>query len=93
MKVRIRRKFWELVYEELPDDEWGSCDPPEFKGKKVKISTKVPKGETELDTIIHEVMHACYFDLAEEAVDESASDLARILWRLGYRKVELDESD
>jgi hypothetical protein len=38
----------------------------------------------ELDVIIHEALHACT-ELNETAVDETARDIARLLWRLGWR--------
>jgi len=40
----------------------------------------------DLDTIVHESLHACLWDLDEEAVAESAADVARLLWRVGWRK-------
>jgi hypothetical protein len=49
---------------------------------------KVPvDGDTweELDTIIHEALHACT-ELNETCVDESATSIAILLWRLGWRK-------
>ena len=43
----------------------------------------------ELDTVIHEALHACT-ELDECAVEESATDIARLLWRLGWRKVDAE---
>ncbi|OQA09471.1 MAG: hypothetical protein BWY66_00570 [bacterium ADurb.Bin374] len=40
----------------------------------------------ELDWIIHEAMHACFPWLMEWAVDRAATSVARLLWRLGWRK-------
>ena len=40
----------------------------------------------ELDWIIHESLHACHPYLHEEAVDRAATSVARLLWRLGWRK-------
>ena len=42
----------------------------------------------ELDWIIHESLHACYPWLAEAFVDTAATSVARLLWRLGWRKGE-----
>lgn len=39
----------------------------------------------ELDTIIHEALHAAT-ELDETAVSETAEAVARLLWRLGWRK-------
>ncbi len=44
-------------------------------------------GQHDLDTVIHEALHACT-DLSEDAVTETATDIARFLWRLGWRKSE-----
>jgi len=42
-------------------------------------------GERRLEVLIHEMLHACYWDLDEEAIDITARDIARVLFRLGYR--------
>jgi len=49
---------------------------------------KIPiDGDTRMDcdTVLHEALHACT-ELDEEAVEETATDIARLLWRLGWRK-------
>jgi hypothetical protein len=40
----------------------------------------------ELDQIIHEAIHAACHWMHEDAVGEAATDTARLLWRLGWRK-------
>lgn len=50
----------------------------------IRISSKID-GELRLDTEIHEMLHACLPDIDEEAVNETATDLARTLWAMGYR--------
>jgi len=42
----------------------------------------------ELDTIIHEALHFAFPFIAEEEVTEGATDIARLLWRLGWRNDE-----
>lgn len=45
----------------------------------------------ELDTIIHEIVHAgCPF-LIEDFVKEFSTDLANIMWQLGYRKTSSED--
>lgn len=39
-----------------------------------------------LETIIHETLHACNWHASEELVETTARDIARFLWRLGYRR-------
>lgn len=38
-----------------------------------------------MDTIIHEALHCIRPELDEQAVADTATDIARLLWRLGYR--------
>jgi len=64
---------------------WGSCDPPGTRGKAIRIHPRA-KGLRELDTIIHEALHALDFDEPERVVARKASDIARLLWNMGYRK-------
>lgn len=69
------------------DKYWGRCDPPDARNKSVQVLASL-KGEDELDTIIHEVIHAAAWPvLDEDFVNDTASDLARLLWRLGYRRI------
>jgi len=39
-----------------------------------------------LETAIHEALHACDWKATESRVTKVAHDIARMLWRLGYRK-------
>lgn len=41
----------------------------------------------ELETAVHEAMHALWPRKAEDEVNQAARDLARFLWRLKYRRV------
>jgi len=85
IRVKIMGKIWCL--RRLPQlkklDGW--CDDPHAKNKQIAVWSRL-RGLRELDTIIHECIHAGFSDLKEDSVDQFASDLARILWRLGYRK-------
>jgi hypothetical protein len=57
----------------------------EFDKKKVLIDKRL-RGRTRLETEIHEGLHASFGKtISEEAVTQTASDLAKILWLLGYR--------
>lgn len=89
MKIRLRGRFWRLLFtsEGLDADSDGDCDKPNAYRKTIRIHPDL-KPEREFDVLIHEMLHACSWDLSEEAVEETASDIARALWRLGYRKQE-----
>jgi len=39
-----------------------------------------------LNTTIHEAIHACDWNMAEDKVQKMANDISGFLWRLGYRK-------
>lgn len=81
MRHKIRGKIWQLDYvRRLPQGARGSCDAPTRAGKKIKIKQSI-KGLLKLDTLIHEGLHAGLWDLDEEAVNELASDLARMIWK------------
>jgi hypothetical protein len=62
----------------------GRCDSPTTLKKRITIK-KTLVGERRLEVLIHEMLHACYWDLDEEAIDITARDIARVLFRLGYR--------
>lgn len=82
--VIIRGRRWRLKSAKLIND-LGSCDPPETRGKTIKISDALDGCEL-LEVLLHELTHAAAFDLAESTVNETARDIAAILWRLGYRR-------
>jgi hypothetical protein len=64
----------------------GECDPPDRPGKEIRILKRL-RGQERLDTIIHELLHAGHWDLKEDAVNELASDIARVQTQLGYSDV------
>lgn len=84
MHVILMGRAWKL--ERLHQmKHWGLCDPPHRPYKKIMISTRA-KAKVELDTIIHECIHAGFFDLAEDTVNEVSICVSTVLWDLGYRK-------
>ncbi len=65
--------------------EDGHCQAPTAKGKRLVVSSGLSEFRT-LEVLLHEGVHATTWDAAEEAVTETAHDLASFLWRLGYRR-------
>ena len=63
-------------------DDLGECD---FERKVVRIPIQ-GDSFSELDTIIHEAIHASCPWLAEWIVEQVATSIARLLWRLKWRK-------
>lgn len=45
-------------------------------------------GQEELEILIHEMLHGCYWDMDEEAITDAAEGISKALWRMGYRKKE-----
>jgi hypothetical protein len=87
MKVILRGKRWNLeTIEYLQDGSCGSIDPPDAKSKRMLIALNQTPQDL-LDTVIHECLHACYPDLDEDSITESATGIATVLYRLGCRVV------
>lgn len=61
--------------------DWGNCDP---NTRTIKISTGQSPLES-LDTIIHEIFHASRWELSEDAVENTATHIASILWMIGWQ--------
>lgn len=89
MQVTIRGKRWNLLFQKIKkkEDCVGLCESPTKKGKRILVEKGLSEEET-LRVVCHEIMHAAYWDLDEEAIDTASEDLARILWKLGYRRQE-----
>lgn len=87
MHAILRRKRWKVVSRRLKAN-WGHCDQ---QLREIAVSTSVRSEETFLDVLLHEALHACHWDLDEEVIDRTATDLARLLTRLGV-KVDVAEA-
>lgn len=87
MFVTIRGRRWQIV-EAKPSitNSRGECDHPNALNKMIRIHPRQDSEQERLDTIIHEVLHAALWDLSEEAIAETATDLTIILSRLGYQR-------
>lgn len=44
--------------------------------------------QRDLIALIHESMHAGNWDKHEETIDRSSKEIGRLIWRLGFRRVE-----
>ena len=92
MHITVRKKRWNLVFKNLTKaDHWGFCEDPGKPGKKIVIDSSI-SGQKRIEILVHELTHSANWDFAEEAVQETAKDIARILWKLGYRSPEDDKT-
>ena len=89
--VNVAGKRWGLRFVAMPDKKdkkcKGYCESPDKKNKEIVIKKDLPPKE-ELDTTLHELLHAADWSKDEEWVDQVGTDIAKILWRLGWRKPE-----
>lgn len=65
----------------------GDCSHPDAPAKRIRI-VRGQEPREELDTVIHECLHAVDWHRDEEWVHQVATDIAAVLWKLGYRKTE-----
>lgn len=88
MKMIIRKQAWSFKDDTRPD-ELGYCDYEGDRGEPnvIGIRPGIEEGQ-ELDTTIHECMHAALPDLSEDAITEIATDLARVLLARGFGKLQ-----
>ena len=68
-------------------DAYGTCDPTDKKNKTIRVLSNL-RGEKELSIIIHEALHALDWSKDEEWIVAAANDLAKMLYKLEYRKQE-----
>lgn len=89
MKIKIMGKVWNLRFAVNMAREkgqaLGDCDAPDTVNKEIRIASHL-KGEEKLDVILHEILHCAAWHVFDEGfVNQAATDMARALWRLGYR--------
>jgi len=86
MRVKINNRSWTIRSATAREmrDRMGDCDHPPGRHPTIRVRRSLGTLAT-LDTVVHEVLHASRPELAEDAVDETASTIARILHRLGAR--------
>jgi hypothetical protein len=80
MRIYLNGERWQLNFCRVPKTIYGDCD----YGRRVIRISKELHGETKLDTMLHELIHARWPDLCETSVCEFASELAAILTREGF---------
>lgn len=53
--------------------------------KEVYVDPRL-RSKAHLETAIHESLHVCFPAASEDLVQRCGRDIARFLWRLGYRR-------
>ena len=85
MRVLLGGKYWTLRFSGNLKDYGSMVDPGNAEGRLIRIGAWQGEQDT-LDTVIHEALHCSRPELDEQAVDSTARDISRLLWRLGYRR-------
>ena len=60
----------------------GTCD---YAAKEIEVRPTLDSKD-KLDVIIHESLHACFADIEDDAISETATTIANLLMKLGYKK-------
>jgi hypothetical protein len=77
--ISILGKRWRLVYSSLRGDN-GECDPPDAKGKSIRIAKYLRRHPRALaETIIHEILHAADWWKDEVWIEQLCEDIVRVL--------------
>ncbi len=71
------------------EDLHGLCIDPNENNPKIYINRGLTK-KTELNTIIHEICHAFFWDKSEREVTKFANTVTAILYKQGWRKEKDD---
>ena len=87
MRVVLGGKRWTLRVNGNMHDYGRMDDPGRAAGRIIRLASWQSEEEL-LDTVLHELIHCCRPELEEQTVTEMAREMARVAWRLGYRRVE-----
>jgi hypothetical protein len=79
--VNVRGRQYKVAIKKMPDGQYGWCRAPYTASdsqRTIALSKAQANGQR-LETIIHELLHACLWDLDEAAVAETAKSIARAI--------------
>ena len=82
--VYIGDQRWKISRDRRLRTKYGECD---YGSRTIRICASL-RGLDLLDTLIHEMLHARWPDLHEEAVEEFAATLAGFLEAEGFQRQE-----
>jgi len=87
--MRVKLGGNEFTIKQVPQlKDHGSCEVTVTRTGKVRRVIRLASWNTPramLGTAIHEAIHASRPDLSETEVRALEADIARLLWRMGYR--------
>ena len=65
----------------------GNAEGWAYIGKKILIDSRL-KNRRRLECEVHEFLHQANPTIGEEHIESQSAELARILWALGYRRID-----
>lgn len=90
-QITIDGKRWLLRFTKLKGDAAGWTFFDNAKRPRILIDDSL-RGGVRLETIVHELLHACLGpNISEEAVTEAAKVIRRTLVSLNYKEVRDEE--
>lgn len=78
----IADRLWKIHRTRCPPDRDGDCN---WTTRTIRVDQAL-HGQALADVLLHELTHARFPDLAEDAVDDFASTAAAILHAFGFRQ-------
>jgi hypothetical protein len=81
----FRGKKYKISLRKRMEKADGECDSPDAVRKTIRLSTSA-RPDRQLTVAVHEALHACLWDLSEDAIASTAESIGSFLWRLGYRQ-------
>lgn len=82
--VYIGEQRWRVRRCKVPSDRHGDCD---YDRRLIRVSDRLA-GDDLLEVIVHELIHARWPDLSEEAVEEFGQEVASVVTAFGFRHEE-----
>ncbi len=91
IRVSVGGRYWLMEFVDSLPRMYGVTDCPDSKNKKIRIRRKL-REHVLLDTIIHELLHAAEWDLAEAWVEKLATHTSQVLTLAGWRRTGAGDS-
>lgn len=91
MKVVLGNRTWTIrtlpasQMDQREPELLGECTTPVARQPVIVIRRGLPQKER-LDVLIHEALHACRWYASEAWVNKTATQIAALLWRDGWRR-------
>lgn len=61
------------------------CESPDAPKPSILLANGLQNQQKSLILLIHELLHACNWSATEDKVHNAATDIGKVLWRLGWR--------